>query len=166
MLIAIISDIHDNIANLQKCLNWCWQNKVEKIIFCGDATTLETLAYLAENFSGEIFMARGNIEFWRESELAPYKNIKYNGELGLKEMGGLMIGFCHEPEKIKKVFKLALATPDFIFYGHTHKPWLEHDGETIIVNPGNVAGVFHQATFAALDTSTKKLDLKIVADLK
>jgi len=84
----------------------------------------------------------------------------------LKKIGGLTIGFCHEPKNIKKVLKLTPTTPDFIFYGHTHKPWLGHDGETIIANPGNVSGTFHQATFAVLDTTAKKLDLKIIADLK
>jgi len=166
MLVAIISDIHDNIANLEKCLTWCRLNKVEKIIFGGDATTLETIDYLARNFPGEIFMVKGNIELYREADLSEYKNLLYSGEAGLREIGELGIGFCHEPKNIKKVQKLALAAPDFIFYGHTHKPWLEHDGETIIANPGNIAGVFHQATFAVLDTFLKKLDLKIIADLK
>ncbi|MDP2944350.1 MAG: YfcE family phosphodiesterase [bacterium] len=168
MLIAIISDIHDNIANLKKCLDWCGQNEVEKIIQLGDITTLETINYLAKNFFGEIFMVSGNLEIYRADELAEYKykNIRDSGEIGLKKIGGLTIGFCHEPKNIKKVLKLTPTTPDFIFYGHTHKPWLEHDGETIIANPGNVSGTFHQATFAVLDTATKKLDLKIIADLK
>ena len=42
MLIAIISDIHDNIPNLKKVLDYCRENKVEKIICCGDLATLET----------------------------------------------------------------------------------------------------------------------------
>ena len=38
MLIAIISDIHDNLVNLTKCLNWCNANKIKTIICCGDIT--------------------------------------------------------------------------------------------------------------------------------
>lgn len=166
MLIAIISDIHDNIVNLKKCLDWCFRNQVEKIICCGDVTNIDTIDYLAVNFSGEIFLVSGNMEIYQEADLTKYKNILYSGEIGLREIGGLDIGFCHQPERIGRVLKLAPAEPDFIFYGHTHKPWLEHNGDTTIVNPGNLAGVFHQATFASLETETKKLDLKIVADLK
>jgi hypothetical protein len=166
MLIAIISDIHDNIVNLEKCLEWCRKNQVEKIICCGDVTNSETISYLAANFSGEIFLVAGNMELYEENILTRYRNIKYSGEVGLKKIGGLNIGFCHQPEKIKKVFKLSDLAPDFIFYGHTHKPWLEQTDKTIIANPGNAAGVFQQATFAVLDTDTKKLDLKIIADLK
>ena len=166
MLIAIISDIHDNLANLKKCLDWCLLGGVEKIICCGDVTNLDTIDYLAKNFSGEIFLVGGNMELYEEKDLSQYKNISYSGEIGLRELGGLSLGFCHEPAKTRRVIKLSLTAPDFIFYGHTHKPWLEHDGDTIIVNPGNVAGVFHQATFAVLNTATKQLDLKIIADLK
>jgi hypothetical protein len=165
MLISILSDIHDNLANLEKCLTWSKNNKIEKVIFCGDTTTIETAAYLAANFSGEIFVVRGNIEIYDETELAGYKNINYCGEIGLAEIGGLNIGFCHEPEKITKILALAPAAPDFIFYGHTHKPWLEKRGTTNVVNPGNVASVWHQATFATLDTANKKLELKIIADI-
>ena len=166
MLIAIISDIHDNVANLEKCLDWCLANNAEKIIACGDMTSIETIAYLSFKFPGEIFLIDGNAESYNERELKPYCNIVYSGEIGLREIGGLKIGFCHQPEKIKKVFKLAQSAPDFIFYGHTHKPWLERDGETTIANPGNIAGIIHQATFAVLDCHTRKLDLKLIADLK
>lgn len=166
MLLAVLSDIHDNLANLDKCLNWCHSNSVAKIIFCGDTTTLETLDYLAANFSGEIFMVRGNIELYDPAESPLPANVSYHGEYGRMEVDGLKIGLCHEPEEIKKVLALSPETPDFIFYGHTHTPWLKKQGNTTIANPGNLAGTFHQATFATLDTETKKLELKILADLK
>lgn len=166
MLIAIISDIHDNTVNLEKCLKWCRKNRVEKIICCGDVTNSETISYLAANFPGEIFLVAGNMELYEVDILAGYKNIRYSGETGLEKIDGLNIGFCHQPERIKKVLKLSSLAPDFIFYGHTHKPWLERMGKTITANPGNAAGVFQEATFAVLDTETKKLDLKIIADLQ
>lgn len=165
MHIAIIADIHDNIANLKKCLDWCLTNKIEKIIACGDITNIETIGYLSSRFPGDIFLVNGNADLYEDTELSRYSNIKYSGEIGLREIGGLSIGFCHEPEKISRVFKLAPYTPDFIFYGHTHKPWLEQDGGTAIVNPGNIAGIFHQGTFAILDSTHKKLDLKVIANL-
>jgi len=165
MLLAVLSDIHDNLANLEKCLNWCRAHKVETIINCGDTTTLETINYLAANFRGEIFMVDGNGEIYETEELKKFQTIKYRGELGQEIIGGLRIGFCHEPHKIKRVLALAPAAPDFIFYGHTHTPGIERRGTTTVANPGNLAGIFHQATFATLDTETKELELKIVADL-
>jgi putative phosphoesterase len=165
MLIAIISDIHDNLANLEKCLSWCQQSKINSLICCGDITNLETVSYLAQNFSGEIFVVAGNAEIYKEAELAKFKNINYYGEIAINEFNGVNIGFCHEPEKIKKIQELSPLELDFIFYGHTHKPWLEKKGSTLIVNPGTLGGIFTSATFAILDVEAKNLSLKILADL-
>ena len=50
--------------------------------------------------------------------------------------------------------------PDFIFYGHAHKPWLKKEGKTFVANPGTLGGVYYQATFAILNTETKNLELR------
>lgn len=162
MLIAIISDIHDNLANLEKCLNWCQKEKIEKIICLGDVTTEETINYLAENFSGEIFLVAGNCEIYQEASLLKRQNINFGGEISLIELENLNIGLTHRPQEIKKILTLSPKKLDFIFNGHTHTPSLTNQDKTIIANPGNLAGVFHQATFAVLETKTKKLELKIL----
>ena len=166
MLLAIISDIHDNLANLEKCLNWCQKNKVTKIICPGDITALETINFLASKFPGEIFIVKGNGEIYMENELISHKNINYCGEIGITEIDKIRIGFCHERRQIIKIMDVTPWPLDFIFYGHSHKPWLEKQKNVFIVNPGNLCGVFHQATFATLDTETKKVELKILADPK
>jgi len=163
MLIAIISDIHDNLPNLDKCLNWCQKNEVKKIIFCGDATTSETIFHLAANFGGDIFIVKGNAEIYTPKEIANCSNINNQGEAGIIELEGYRLGLCHEPIKIENIL---LSAPDFIFYGHTHKPWIETKNKTIIANPGNLAGTFNPATFATLETDTKDLRLHLLADLK
>lgn len=165
MLIAIIADIHDNLANLKICLDYLKDIEVSKIICCGDITNLDTIKNLAKNFLGEIFTVSGNADLYDEKDLVKFSNINYYGEIAISEITGLKIAYCHEPEKIKKAKELAPLPLDFIFYGHTHKPWIENDGKTIIANPGNLAGIFNAATFAILETDTKNLELKIVADL-
>ena len=60
--IAIISDIHNNEVNLKKVLDYCVQNKIEKIICCGDLASMETLDFLNDNFSGELFFTFGNMD--------------------------------------------------------------------------------------------------------
>jgi hypothetical protein len=164
MLIAIISDIHDNLINLANALTWCRNQNITKIIFCGDTTTLETIKNLAQ-FPGEIFMVRGNIELYEKSELAEFKNLKYYGATGSLNLNNLHIGLCHEPYKIERLIKSTETKLDYIFYGHTHKPWLEQRGVTAIINPGNIAGVWYQATFATLNTVTRKIELKILGRL-
>jgi uncharacterized protein len=171
MKIAIISDIHDNLVNLRKCLAWCGKNKIEKMICCGDVTNGETLRILAEEFANEIFLVRGNMEIYKEDEIGIFKNYTYGGppspdgfgeasRTAIWEIGGKKIGVCHEPFLIEEV--LAKGKCDFIFYGHTHKPWIETKGGVIIANPGTLGGVFAEATFAALDTTSGQLELKLL----
>lgn len=166
MTVAIIADIHDNLACLDKCLIWCRQNKVSNIICCGDLGNLDTILFLAQNFSGEIFVVTGNADTFEEKDLAKLKNVHYCGEISISEIAGLNIGFCHEPQDVKKIKELAPFDLDFIFCGHTHRPDLKKDGNTIIANPGTLAGIFTPATFAILNTENKNLELKLLADLK
>lgn len=169
MRLAIIADIHDNLANLAKVLKWSKVEKTDKLICLGDLTTTETITYLATNFDGEIFVVQGNCEIYSSSIFSQYQNLTDLGTGKNISLDNLLIGCCHEPENIDKLFSSsqpAEQRPNFIFYGHTHKPWLKKQDQINIINPGNVAGVFHQATFAVLDTVTHQLDLKILAEMK
>jgi hypothetical protein len=169
MKISIISDIHDNLVNLEKFLEWCRKNKVEKIICCGDITNGETLGILAgykykknANFK-KIYLVRGNMEIYNEDELFAYDNIENGGRTAVWNIGGRVIGACHEPFLIKEVFaKSREGNIDIIFYGHTHKPWIEEKNNTKIVNPGTLGGIFTRATFAVYDTETGAPELKIL----
>lgn len=165
MRLALTADIHDNLANLEKSLTWFKANEVEKIICAGDITNLETINFLAGNFPGEIFIVSGNADNYEDSDLKNFSNLNYLGEIGFINIDGLNIGLCHEPEKIKQLKDLSEDRPDFIFYGHTHKPWLEKSGETIIANPGTLGGVFYPATFAILETESRNLELKRLDEL-
>ena len=68
MLIAIISDIHDNLANLEKCLNWAKANNCGELICPGDITNSETLQFLAHHFSGPIHLVKGNMELYAPTQ--------------------------------------------------------------------------------------------------
>lgn len=166
MKIAIISDTHDNLATLDKFLAYIAKNPVGAIIHCGDIAEGETLARLAKNFPGPILAVFGNMDYRQSVEAAAQKfsgQIQLFKDFGHAEIGGLKIGFCHFPETAKQA--CGNNQFDFVFYGHTHKPWQEEVNRCQLANPGTLAGMFYQATFAILDAGTKKLELKIVSRL-
>ena len=163
MRIVIISDIHDNLVNLEKCLDWCKENKIENIICCGDVTNGETLKFLSVNFFSDIYLVQGNVEIYDEDEIKEYGNIKYFGKVGRFELEGKFIGLCHELYLVEKVLKQGKC--DTIFYGHTHRPWTSEKHDVKIVNPGTLGGMFEKATFAAWDTKSEKLELKLLDTL-
>ncbi|PIV51488.1 hypothetical protein CO115_04210 [Candidatus Falkowbacteria bacterium CG_4_9_14_3_um_filter_36_9] len=164
MVIAIIADIHDNIINLKKCLGWCAKKSIKKLICCGDITNSRTLNFLAGKFAGDIYLVKGNIELYNEYEVEKFDNVKYFKEMGEFKLDNKFIGICHQPYSINKL--LARNKYDIIFYGHTHKPWLEERDNVIIVNPGTLAGTFFKATFAVWDTVAGKIDLIILDNIR
>lgn len=163
MKIAIISDTHDNIPNLEKFLNWVEENKIEAIVHCGDVCAPSILKQvLAPKFKGPIYLIHGNVsdrELLRKVA-SEFSNVEFFEDFGEIEIDNKKIAFIHYPEEAKKL--AATQKYDLIFYGHTHQPWEEKIGQARLVNPGTLAGMFSRATFAVYDTSNDKLDLKIL----
>jgi len=166
MKIAIISDSHDNLINLDKCLKYLQQQDIKFLIHCGDIATLETLQYLRDNFKGKIYACLGNMDINPE-ELAEqaktFKQVEFFEDYGEIIIDNLKMLFTHKPEDLKKY--LVKIQVDWAFYGHTHKPWIEKLGQTILLNPGTLAGMFSYPTFAVLDTNTQKPELILVDKL-
>jgi hypothetical protein len=163
MYISIISDIHDNLPNLLKFLDWSEKNNIEKIICAGDITNSQTLKILSEKFAGDIFLVSGNAEIYNANELKKYPNIKFFGQTAIFEIEKYTIGLCHQPFLIEKV--LEEKDLNYIFYGHTHQPWTEERAGIKIYNPGTLGGVFYKASFAVWDIIKDKVELKILESI-
>jgi len=166
MKIAIISDSHDNIPNLEKALHFIKKEGGEIIIHCGDLCAPSILTkVLTPNFKGEIHLVHGNVgdKELLEKVARDYKNVTLHGEQGEIEIDQKKIAFTHFPEKAKKLAQTGKY--DFVFYGHTHKPWEEKINHCRLVNPGTLGGMFYKATFALYDTKLNKLELKILEQL-
>jgi len=164
MKIAIISDIHDNVVNLEKCLTWCRAQNIVAIICCGDICDQDTLHFLAANFLGTIYLAWGNGELFTENDLKKYANIiSFGRSGGAVKIHHKAIGICHEPMLRKKL--VTNHHCDIIFYGHTHLPWEEKFSGIRAINPGTLAGQFTRATFATWDIDDDILALKLIENL-
>ncbi len=167
MKIVIISDIHDNTVNLRKVLDYCKNNTIEKIICCGDLAALETLDFLNENFSGEILYTFGNMDNDHIKDYPfednQYKNTKIFKDFGEGKVEHKTFAFVHFPEMAKKLCQSGKY--NFVFYGHTHKPWEENIKSCKMLNPGNVTGTFYPATFAVWNTENDEFKLIRIQDI-
>lgn len=166
MKIAIVSDTHDNLATIEKAVNWMNKNGIEEIIHCGDVCSEQTLQWFAESFPGTIHLALGNADENRHkipSVSAAHANIILHGESGKVRINSKKIAFTHFPEIARA---LALGDKyDFVFYGHTHRPWEEKVGACRLINPGNLANLLFKASFAVYDAKNNKLELKILENI-
>jgi len=175
MLITIISDVHNNEVNLQKVLNYCKDNNISTIICCGDLASDETLEFLNNNFSGVIYYTFGNMDndhLRKYEDVKKYKSTVLYNDFGETEIDGKKIAFVHYPEKAKKLCETGKY--DFVFYGHTHKPWVayaetsddQEKKKCTMLNPGNVTGDFYLPTFAVWNTSNDNFRLIRIHNLK
>lgn len=172
MRIAIMSDSHDNIPNMEKALKYINEHRINFIIHCGDLAAPSMLKdVMVPNFNGQIHMVYGNVG---DPDLLNQvankcKEVKVHGDRGEVEVEGKKIGFCHTPMEAKKLAETGQF--NIVFYGHTHRPWEEkievgsQKLEVRMVNPGTLAGMFYKATFAIYDTNTDKLELIILENL-
>lgn len=167
MKIGIISDTHDNLANARKCAEFLKKEKIKTVIHCGDIFKPETIKEILRVIKAKIHIifTPADASFSRipENSFAGLPGVKIWGKNGEIRIKNKKIAFCHFPETAESL--LRAGKHDFIFYGHTHKPWLKKIGKTKLVNPGNLAGIFYKATFAVYDTKTDKLELKILEKL-
>jgi hypothetical protein len=167
MRIAIISDVHNNLANLKKVLEYGKNENIEQIICCGDLASLETLDFLNDNFSGEIYYTFGNMD---NGQLVNYEfSEKYKNTFIFKNVGEINIAenniaFVHYPQKAKELCDTGKY--NFVFCGHTHKPWITKNENCTMLNPGNVAGEIYPPTFAVWDMGNDKFVLIRINELK
>jgi len=167
MKIAIISDVHNNEVNLKKVLDYCTREKIETIICCGDLASEETLCFVIKNFLGTFHYTFGNMDNdqLRDFEFTDkYKDIVVYKKFGEIKIENRKVAFAHYPDVARKLCESGKY--DFVFHGHTHKPWMEKVNGCTVLNPGNVAGELFLPTFAVWNTDDNKFDLIRVHDLK
>lgn len=163
MIIAIVSDIHDNIWQLEKVSQEIKQQGAEVVVFCGDFCAPFTLKQLADNFAGPVHVVWGNNDGdkWLLTVIATEAgNVTLHGELAEIEVAGQKVGANHYPAIGRRLAERGAY--DLVCYGHDHQAHIEQVGQTVLVNPGEVMGRFGKSTFAIYDTESRTAELVTV----
>lgn len=157
MEIAIVSDIHDNLKHLNTVLDICESREIEHVICCGDLCSPFVISALGEsNLNVYIVFGNNDGDQYNMTRLAEeYSNLHLYGEyIGDEEnpliLDGVTIGVTHYPFYAKTMVKTGWY--DAVFFGHSHKFHKQKFGKSLFLNPGEVAGIFNEATFAIYDT--------------
>ncbi len=161
MLIAVLSDIHDNIWNLERVLPRL--GEAEALLFCGDFCAPFTLKMMADGFSGAVHCVFGNNDgdALLLSQVAHQSdNVTLYSLMGELELGGRKIAFIHDPYIASGL--AASGKYDAVFSGHTHKHKVEKIGPTLWANPGEVMGRFGQPSFGLYDTGSGEFTLHAI----
>jgi putative phosphoesterase len=152
MKIAILSDIHDNIWELETLLQGL---EAGALIFCGDFCAPFTLAQIAEAFKGSIHVVFGNNDGdqWLLSRVAgKFDHVTLHGQFAELDYDGRKIAVTHYPEIGRPLARAGIY--DLVCHGHSHERLVEQEGKTLRINPGEVMGRFGLSTYALYDTTT------------
>ena len=159
MRIAVLSDIHDNIWNLEKALNELQDEEV--LLCCGDLCAPFSLKQIQDSFSGAVHIVLGNNDgdpLLLAHIASQREEVHLHQPLVELELDSTKVAVAHYPQ-----IGQALAASrqyDAVFSGHTHRSGTQWFGETLWANPGEVMGRFGEPTFGVFDTGTGELDLK------
>ena len=138
MRIAVVSDTHNNLRNVQRIVELVNAAGVARVVHTGDITQAKTLEVLARLHAPLVGVYGNNDE--RET-IAPvaaqYAMQLVEGSLSF-EAGGRRVGVIHDPYEIDDAL---LAGHDLVLHGHNHRLVLERRGDALLFNPGECAGL-------------------------
>ena len=158
MKLAIVSDSHDHLKNLDKAVTMINKMNVSLLIHCGDPCSAFMIESLAR-FSGDVYLVFGNNEGDRvtiTSVAERYSNINIRGEFGTLDIGSKSIAWTHRPEFGDGLASTGKFTA--VFSGHTHIRKSEKIGDTWHINPGELMGLREDPGFAVFDPETGELE--------
>ena len=160
MKIGVLSDIHDNLSNLEKALSLYADRNISTLIFCGDFCSPIPARTLG-GFAGKVHCVFGNgdgdpltISRFANTE---FPNLILHGQHAELEFESVKVAVTHYP-----LYGKALArTGDYsaVFSGHTHELHEERIGDCLWLNPGEIMAWKGDATCAIYDTASNTAEI-------
>lgn len=153
MLIALISDVHDNEARLLQALRQAPAIGCTHLLCMGDIATLDTFRILCEAWPLGLDIVFGNNEYERREILQlaeQFPHVRHHGDGGAVDIGGRRLFLTHYPHEAARM--LADGAFDAVFFGHTHSAESFRVGDCLAANPGEICGNRYPASFAVYDT--------------
>ena len=154
MKIAVLSDSHDNIVNLDRALRGVNAAGCEALLHCGDLVAPFIAAQIAQAFAGPIHIIEGNNDGdgrLLQQTAASFAHVVLHGPYVELTLGGRRIAAIHYPEPARRIAQSGVF--DLVCYGHDHQPHCEPVGDCLLVNPGEVMGRFGAPSWGLYDCS-------------
>ncbi len=149
MLIAVISDTHDNLFRLEKALKEIRSREIKLLFHCGDIgiETIERLKIEAI----QIYAVCGNGDYYPEVEkICKNSNIGIFEDIGEIEIDDKKIAITHLPAVAE--YLSSLKKYNIIFFGHTHRKSFKLLNNAKLINPGDIMARYNKPSFLIYDT--------------
>ena len=158
MIVAILSDSHDNIWKLEAAMPHL--RRAAAVVHCGDLCSPFTLRMLADGVEGRpVNVVWGNNDgdkLLMTRVAGQFQNVRLHGDFAELAFEGAAVAVNHYPEI---AHGLALSGKyQIVCYGHNHTSREERIGGCLLLNPGELAGIQGRSTIALVDTSDLSLE--------
>ena len=163
MKIGIISDSHDNVPNVQSAVSYFNSLSVGAVLHCGDFVSPFSLLPFTELECEKLYLVFGNNDGEKHGikELAQENGWTIGTPPMELELHGRKIVMLHEPDALKS-FR-AGGEHQVIVYGHTHRPVVEKENGSLIINPGESGGwTSGIETLAIADLETMEAEIRVI----
>ncbi len=151
--IAIFSDSHDQVWNLERALLQVRERGATALLHCGDLCAPFVVRQLAEGFAGPIHLVFGNNDGdgrLIQTVLSRYDHVTHHGLYGELQFDQRKLAFIHYPEPALRIAQSAQF--DLVCYGHDHNKHHEVIGACHLANSGELLGKDHPPTWGLYDT--------------
>jgi putative phosphoesterase len=159
MIIAVMSDSHDNIWNLREALAIIKKRNAQMIIHCGDFIAPFTLVELDQGgipVHGVFGNNDGDKYLLTKFSLTSLTNVTLYDPVGLVDADGFKIAFTHH--SIVGEGLAAGGKFNLVCFGHSHKYYFKKNDRTILLNPGEIMGKDGLPSFCLVDTNTGNVE--------
>jgi putative phosphoesterase len=171
MQIGIISDVHDNLRHLNKAINFFNEKKIDLLVHCGDwdmPFTMRSYTQLQCPIRGVLGNGDPDIQkfLYQLQNLEALKNLDLKLEFRFCDftIDNVRFGVFHGDDENLNKCLIESRLFDVLCLGHTHKPSIEKNGKTLVINPGSLVGYTFETgnipiTVALFDTDSKEARL-------
>ena len=158
MIIGVLSDSHDNLAQLDKAIPHLLRAGL--VVHCGDLCSPFVVRRLGEALAGvPLHVVFGNNDgdrFLIAQVARDYENVRLHGEFMGIEVRGVRLAAYHEPQVALPLARSGMY--DWVFYGHDHTAAHRREGDCHLVNPGELLGMKGRSTVALVDTEVGEVE--------
>jgi len=155
MLVAVMSDSHDNIWNLRKAMKIIKKSQAGLLVHCGDFISPFMLKELdAANIPvhGVFGNNDGDQHTLTKMSLSILNNITLHGLSGQVDAEGLNIGFTHYEGMGDGLVSAGIF--QMVCFGHSHEHEIRQVNLVTLLNPGEIMGKEGSPGLCFVDTET------------
>jgi hypothetical protein len=160
-MIGIISDSHDRITAIQKAVEYLNSKDVELVIHAGDIIAPFTVPEF-KKLKAKLVAVFGNNDGEKKGLTAKFSEINTTlDDLAEVNYKGKKIAVYHGTVKAITEALIESGKYDVVITGHTHNAEVRKEGNTLLINPGELCGYLTgKRTLCLLDI--ERMEAKIV----